>query len=59
MAKKKEPEVPLYTVHRAGRRVYLPTGKPGVPLEEAQRMAEFWNDATVVLVWQPEVEEDE
>lgn len=58
MAKKPEPEVPLYAVYRAGRRVYLPAGKPGVPIEEAERMAEFFTDAEVVQVWQPEVEDE-
>lgn len=58
MAKGKEPEVPLYSVYRAGRRVYLPAAKPGVPLEEAQRMAEFWDDAEVVLVWEPEADDE-
>jgi len=59
MAKpKKEPEVPLYAVYRIGRRVYLPAAKPGVPLEEAERMAEFFGDAEIVLVWEPEVEDE-
>jgi hypothetical protein len=50
--------VPLYAVYRIGRRVYLPAAKPGVPLEEAERMAEFFGDAEIVLVWEPEVEDE-
>lgn len=59
MAKpKKEPEVPLYTVYRSGRRVYLSAAKPGVPLDEAERIAKFFGDAEIVLVWEPEVEDE-
>ncbi len=59
MKPKKPEDVPLFAVYRNGRRVYLPpTEKPGVPLEEAERIAAFWTDATAVQVYEPEPTDD-
>ena len=46
---------PLYGVFRDGRRVYLPPRDlPGVPEEEARRMADSLPGAEVIRIYDPE-----
>lgn len=46
---------PLFGVFQDGRRVYLPpSGRPGIPLDEAKRIAGGLDGATVVQVWTPD-----
>ena len=46
---------PLFGIFRDGRRVYLPPKDlPGVPEDEARRMADNLPGAEVILIYDPE-----